>query len=1103
MRLPFCQTLLGILLCHASGGAEITWSPPVNTTDKSQLISGNIILAISGGTATTITGGGANGSQNFAFPGASYQDLNFAPAPGLRISNDVSNNAASTGDADFDTLLKSFTDTESGITTGTQTISGLTNGTSYRVQVFYNDQRAGLSGRTMTYGDGSASPNTQNVNAGGSGWGQHAVGTFIADGPTQQLTHATNGFGNVHFNAILVTAPGAPAPPEVPTGLIAAPGNERLFLDWDDNTQFGFSTFRISRSTSPGGPYSQVAETNESFFSDTGLSNGTSYYYVISAINVEGDESETSDEVSGVPEEIVEPPNFVFIIADDMDTYTINAYRQSEPAETSSSGQPYPIDTPNLDRLAAEGMLFHQARLMGADSGAVCTPSRTCIMTGKNTWERTNGVSAATTFPGVFNRGARTGQTPLPHATYRTCKTGNSYPIANNEFTIVNDATKRGNTNNNGSEWHADRALEHLEHWRTNHRPVGKPFLMYFGLSHPHDERNARPELLSRYGCINTSSPASVTLNNSAPPLPINHLPIAEATGIPSNYPFHPFDHGHFNVRDEVAAPGMLQYRNEAVTRNEIGRNFACVDWIDQQIGRVFERLEDPDGDGDTSDSILDNTYIVFTSDHGIAIGRHGLQGKQNLYEHTWRVPYIVRGPGIAAGSRTNALIYLHDSFPTFCDLAGLDLPATIDENDGQSFRAVLEGTSDTHRDHLFGLYAGGAKPGIRAITDGRFKLIKYDVGNNSTQVTQLFDLQENPYELLPEHGVANLADEPGYARVRQKLEEMLSKQRIENNDPYPFLGDRTLLRFEEGSLDDRFPFQNNATALSGNQGALPTPSIDVPASVDFLIGESNTTSLSFDQDSQNYLQIPDVPSLDFGNNPFTIEAWVKLEVLPTGADLTSTMPIVAKKPEGAGDADLDYMFLAVAGHYGSGTTFDRMALHLGSTIIISSLAIPDTEWHHLSVALDPASNTVRFTLDDQVDTQTTTATGTANNGPLVIGVHFNSSSNIDSAFDGLLDEFSITDGFLSLSGLQPLRNLPSVGDFRITDFQWEESGESFELTFESTPRRLYNLEVSLDLSEGSWQLVRESVPSSQGATTTLDEIPSPGQRAFYRISAQ
>ena len=831
---------------------------------------------------------------------------------------------------------------------------------------------------------------------------------------------------------------------------------------------------------------------------------------MVTAVNTDLVESAPSDEATGTPAPVPPPPNFLFIIADDMDTYSINAYRNSEPAELTTGGTPYVIDTPNIDRLAAEGMLFHQARLMGADAGAVCRPSRTTIMSGKNTWQRTQGVSAPVTFPGIFNRGARTGTTALPHATYRTCKNGNSYPTANGEFTIVNDATRRGNTDGNGSEWHADRALEHLAHWQVNHRATQTPFLIYLGFSHPHDTRNARttPHLTNRYGCLNTNNPGTLVLNPNAPPLPTSHLPVDEALGIPANYPFHPFDFGHLNVRDENTVNGIDRYRTEAVVRNEIGRNFACVDWIDRQLGRVFARLEDPDGNGDASDSVLDNTYIVFTSDHGIAIGRHGLQGKQNLYEHTWRVPYIVRGPGIAPGSETEALIYLHDTFPTFCDLAGIDLPATLDGNDGRSFRAVLEGTSTTHRDVLYGLYAGGSRPGMRAVTDGRFKLIKYDVGGNTTQETQLFDLQENPFELLPEHGVPDLAERTAYAGIRQRLEELLMEQRIENADPDAFLGDRTLLRFEDGaaglpagSLADRLPFGNDGTAASGAGGLPPSFSADVPAGADSVLGEPNTLSLRFNQDDESYVELADDRTLDFGGNPFTIEAWVKLETLPTGNDDASRMPVVMKKVIGAADSELDYMFLAAAGSYGGPTDFDKLALLRGDTAILSTLSIPDTNWHHISVAIDPVAGVYRFTMDGQEDSGISTAVGTLNNGPVIIGAHFNSSGVIDGAFDGLIDELSITDGFLGPGGLQPLQGIPVPGPFRITSVQDNGNGTA-NLRFESNEQFLYDLEQSTSLQADSWRKVRTFIGGAPGANeTTFASVPKPAfDRGFFRV---
>jgi choline-sulfatase len=1223
----FVLPLASLCLACAASAAPITWSPAVPTTGKADLIEGDVAIALNCGShSPTITGGGASGTSTYSFTAADFTNFGphtFAataggPASQVRLTSNVYDpgSIATTGDTGFDNVIKTFADAfgnPAGITAGTLTLTGLDPGAAYQIQVFFNDQRDTADDRVMTYGDGLGN----NVNiAGGnpasgvqtSHYGSHAVGGFTAGAATQSLTMATNGFGNVHLTALVVTRSGPPPAPDIPANLTATSGNTQISLDWDDNNQSGFSNFivrrsttpggpyadipgatptasnftdtgltngtayhyvvaaknilgqisgnsneasatpasfvppppatpanlsitpgnahlvltwdpntqpgflefRIKRSTVPGGPFTQIATSTTSSFTNTGLTNGTTYHYVITAVNTDLVESPPSAEQSGTPAVPSTPPNFLFIITDDQDTYSIGAYRRSEPAEPDGAGQPYLVDTPNIDRLAAQGMLFHQARLMGSDIAPVCTSSRTSIMSGKNTWQRTTEVSAATTLPGIFNRGVRDGLPALPHATYRTCKEGNSYPTANAEFTVVNDATKRGNTNSTGSEWHADRGIEHLEHWRANHRPNGKPFLMYLGFSHPHDARNARtnPDLTGRYQCVNTTSPGGISLNPGAPPLPFNHLPVNQSLGIPANFPFHPFNHGHLSVRDEIEAEGIGRYRTEAVVRNEIGRNFACVDWIDRQLGRVLAKLEDPDGDGDPADSVLENTYIIFTSDHGIAIGRHGLQGKQNLYEHSWRVPYIVRGPGIAAGSESNALIYLHDSFPTLCDLAGIDPPATIDNNDGQSFRAVLEGGGDSHREHLYGLYAGGDKPGIRAVTDGRFKLIKYDVADNATQVTQLFDLQENPFELLPEHGVPNLALQPSHTLIRQELEERLMAERREFADPYAFLGDRSLWRFEDGApgepatgLADRFPWGNDATAHSANGGTPPLYSATVPAASEFVVGETNALSLDFERDHQNHLLVPDSRELSFGNAPFTIEAWVKLESLPAGNQISSRIPVVAKKAIGAADSQLDYMFLAAAGDLGSASGYDKLALHLGSAVVVSSFAIPDTGWHHISVAFDPVADRVRFTLDDASEIIATTASGTLNSGPLVIGAHFDSAGTVTSSFDGLIDELSITNGFLALAELQPLSAIPSPGLFRVIAFERDAESSTASLTFESDERLLYDIESTADLSE-TWAKLRSFLGGAPGAAaTTVGALPLPdGPRGFFRV---
>ena len=261
--------------------------------------------------------------------------------------------------------------------------------------------------------------------------------------------------------------------------------------------------------------------------------------------------------------------------------------------------------------------------------------------------------------------------------------------------------------------------------------------------------------------------------NIKQPQLPINYLPK------------HPFPDGHPGLRDEVKVRGVWERRDERTIRNEIGRQFACSEYIDQQIGRVLDKLK--------AMGELENTYIIYTADHGMAIGRHGLQGKQNLYEHTWRVPFVVKGPGIKPGSRAQGNVYLLDTLATLCGLAGIQPP---DTNEGISLKPVLMGRTQTIRDTLYGVYSGGTKPGMRSVRHGDWKLIKYDVMDGSVRKTQLFNLKENPHEFLREHHALrpfseptpmafNLAESPRYAAKRKELEALLLWEMSRLNDPF------------------------------------------------------------------------------------------------------------------------------------------------------------------------------------------------------------------------------------------------------------------------------------------------------------------------------
>lgn len=463
-------------------------------------------------------------------------------------------------------------------------------------------------------------------------------------------------------------------------------------------------------------------------------------------------------------------PNILFILTDDQSPETLSCYGNRV------------CHTPHLDRLAAEGIVLDDAHHMGSWSGAVCTPSRTMIMTGRTVWRipGANGpglkpdrslrnAAAEQSMAAIFNRAG--------YDTFRTCKKGNSFNEANQLFTVSKVASKRDGTPEGGSQWHGDQVMEYLESRAASQDP--DPFLIYFGFSHPHDPRNATPELAARYGASN-AGPADQP-DPKSPLLQPNYLPA------------HPFPHGHPGLRDEEKVQGVMKRRDEATVRNELGREYACIENIDRQIGRVLKKLQ--------ALGQLDNTYIFFTADHGIAVGRHGLMGKQNLYEHTWRVPFIARGPGIKPGSRASGYTYLLDVLPTLCDYAGIEIPSVVE---GRSFRPVLEGKQDRIRDVLYGVYCGGTKPGMRAVKSDGWKLIEYDTLAGQVRETQLFDLRRNPLEFLAEHhdpalrqlldiqpaaDQQDLAESAEQTEKRKELQALLKSEMQRLGDPYTLSG--------------------------------------------------------------------------------------------------------------------------------------------------------------------------------------------------------------------------------------------------------------------------------------------------------------------------
>jgi len=401
-------------------------------------------------------------------------------------------------------------------------------------------------------------------------------------------------------------------------------------------------------------------------------------------------------------------PNVIFFFTDDQRADTIAAL-----------GNPV-IKTPNLDALVHRGFVFHNAYCMGSTMPAVCNPSRHMMLSGMSLF-RYQRQRRENTFGDVMRKAG--------YVTYHQSKRGNTaveYHKAFEYSSYLNDGRER--TSGHHGRTVADDAIRFLTHtWQRE-----QPLFMYLGFAGPHDPRVADERWMKLY---------------SRAELPL-----------PSNYrPFHPIDNGELLIRDELLAPWP---RTEEVVRKHLHDYYGCISSIDHHIGRVIETVADLDE--------LDNTIIVFSSDHGLALGSHGLFGKQSVYQHSMNSPLIFAGPGIAQG-RSDALAYLFDIFPTVVDLVGGEIPGGLD---GQSLAPVLHGKTETARKRIFLAYRNVQ----RALRSGDWKLIRYpQIG-----VSQLFHLAEDPHE------TNDLSDSPEHQHRLADMRMLLEQQQQKWGDQQP-----------------------------------------------------------------------------------------------------------------------------------------------------------------------------------------------------------------------------------------------------------------------------------------------------------------------------
>lgn len=422
-------------------------------------------------------------------------------------------------------------------------------------------------------------------------------------------------------------------------------------------------------------------------------------------------------------------PNVLFLFADDQRPDTVGAFGNEH------------VRTLNLDSIARRGFRFASNYCMGSIHGAVCQPSRAMLMSGRTLYRVPMDLEGVPTLPELLGEAG--------YATFGTGKWHNggksflrsfqrgkavmlggmsdhtAVPVV--DVTDSHELTSKRTGEGFSSELFADAAIDFLEGHAGD-----RPFFVYVSFTAPHDPRQPPRAYREHY-------------YRNRPPLPLNFLPQ------------HPFHNGWMVGRDEKLAPWP---RTATVVSDQLAEYYGLITHMDHQIGRVLTALE--------LNGHADDTIVVFAADHGLAMGSHGLLGKQSVYEHSMGCPLMLAGPGIPHGE-TQALTYLYDVFPTLCALTGVDVPEGVE---GKDLSAVWRGERETVRDTLFLTY----EDKMRALRDARYKLIRYP----RIAHTQLFDLAEDPHEL---HDLAGL---PEHAERAERMMGLLAEWQGRVDDPHP-----------------------------------------------------------------------------------------------------------------------------------------------------------------------------------------------------------------------------------------------------------------------------------------------------------------------------
>ncbi|WP_146528088.1 sulfatase family protein [Novipirellula artificiosorum] len=471
-----------------------------------------------------------------------------------------------------------------------------------------------------------------------------------------------------------------------------------------------------------------------------------------------------------------DPPNIVFIFTDDHCEQALSAY---DPAR---------VTTPNLDRIAADGMRFDRCYV----TNSICGPSRAVIQTGK--YSHLNGFR---TNRGRFNGDQQTFPKLLKANGYQTAIVGkwhlgstpqgyDYYDVLKGQGPYYNPPMiTAGDDGNPVTRRHTGYTTEIITDkslaWLKEKRDPNKPFMLMCQHKAPHRNWMPAPKYLNWLDDVTIPEPETLwddysgrTQSASRQAMTVKeHLTSNDLklTGHSSMNPdqikvwdaaYRAKNEAYLKNRENMTEKEIIQWKYQRYVKDYL----RCVKSVDDSVGAVLDYLEEA--------GLADNTVVIYSSDQGWYLGEHGWFDKRWMYEESFKTPLLMRWPGVVKpGTTNNDMVSNLDFAETFLSIAGVEIPADMQ---GRSLVPIAKGQtpSDWRQSFYYHYYENpGAHNVARhfGVTNGRHKLIHfYALEGESLDDWELFDLDKDPNELHSVYG------DPAYASIQSSLLEELHR---------------------------------------------------------------------------------------------------------------------------------------------------------------------------------------------------------------------------------------------------------------------------------------------------------------------------------------